>query len=490
MPCVGLGSASSHRHDTTAAAPRVAAMKWRLILAFCGLLTMVLVAQDVPLAGYLRRVESERLRADLQRDAFILAGASENFLSGESNGGTVVNLQATIDQYEAQDGARVVITDGAGAVVVASDPRDERGEDFTNRPEIADALRRKATTGERDSESAGGRILYVAVPVLSGSTVYGVVRITFAAAAIDERAGNQTNGLILVFAISLIGAVLAALFMAGGITSPLRRLQRNTEAFAAGDFTERADDRQGPPEIRSLARSFNSMTERISGLVDKQRAFAGDASHQLRTPLTALRLQLERATAMIDDDPDGARDRIEAAGAETERLQRLVQGLLMIARTDGADQPTIDVDVSDVVRERADVWAPFADERGIRLLTSAPDGLRASALPNALEQIIDNYVDNALAVADEGDTITIVAVREHDRIAVHVIDEGPGMDPAHLAHAFDRFWRAPDAPHGGSGIGLAVVQHLASLSGGVAQLHNRRDRTGLDACVLLPAPNA
>ena len=82
--------------------------------------------------------------------------------------------------------------------------------------------------------------------------------------------------------------------MASGITSPLRRLQRSTEKLAAGDFTERAE-REGAPEMRSLAPSFNSMTERISGLVDKQRAFAGDASHQLRTPLTALRLQLERA---------------------------------------------------------------------------------------------------------------------------------------------------------------------------------------------------
>lgn len=465
-------------------------MKWRLLLAFCGLLTMVLVAQDVPLASYLRRVESERLRSDLQRDAFILAGASENYLAGEDNGGTIVNLQATVDQYGLRDGARVVILDAVGKVVVASDARDERGEDFTNRPEIAEALRRNATTGERNSDSAGERILYVAVPVLSGASVEGVVRITFPAAVIDRKASEQGRGLLLVFGISLIGAVLAALFMSSGITSPLRRLQRNTEAFAAGDFTERADDTQGPPEIRGLARSFNSMTERIAGLVDKQRAFAGDASHQLRTPLTALRLQLERADAMIDDDPEGARERIEAASAETERLQRLVEGLLMIARSDGTAQPVVDVDVSALVNERAEVWAPFAEERGIRLLTAAAAGLHATAVPNALEQIVDNYLDNALGVAREGDTITITAVRHHEMIGVHVMDEGPGMQPEHLAHAFDRFWRAPDAPHGGSGIGLAVVQHLATLSGGEAQLRNRSDRSGLDASVLLPAAPA
>ena len=77
-------------------------------------------------------------------------------------------------------------------------------------------------------------------------------------------------------------------------------------------------------------------------------------------------------------------------------------------------------------------------------------------------------------------------LRRHNGVAVHVIDEGPGMKPEHLSQAFDRFWRAPDAPHGGSGIGLAVVQHLAELSGGHAVLRNRTDRSGLDACVVLP----
>ena len=463
-------------------------MKWRLLLAFSGLLAVVLLALGVPLVGHLRDVESERLRAELERNAFILAGTAEDLLSGENDAFTLENLQQTIDLYAADDGARVVITDANGIAVVASDARDRRGEDFSNRPEVAMALLRTTATGERDSETAGETLLYVAVPVLSGATVEGVVRITYPASVIDGRVNDKTRGLLLVFAVSLVGAVVAALLVAGTITSPLRRLQHSTEHIAAGDFTERADADEGPPEVRSLARSFNTMTERLDGLMAQQRAFAGDASHQLRTPLTALRLQLERAASMVDHDPEGARGRIEAASEETERLQRLVEGLLMMARSDGSTPATELVDVSAMVQERADVWAPLAEERGVRLLVATAPGLQATAVPNALEQIIDNYVDNALGVANTGDTITITAVRHNDRVAVHVVDEGPGMQPDHLAHAFDRFWRAPDAPHGGSGIGLAVVEHLARLSGGSAELRNRDDRSGLDACVVLPMP--
>ena len=159
----------------------------------------------------------------------------------------------------------------------------------------------------------------------------------------------------------------------------------------------------------------------------------------------------------------------------------------MIARSEGTTPDTTPVDVTSLLRDRAEVWTPFAEERGVQLRTSVGDGVAARAVPQALEQIVDNYVDNALAAASAGDTISIEASRHDDRVAVHVIDEGPGMDPEHLARAFDRFWRAPDAPHGGSGIGLALVRHLAHLSGGSADLRNRTDRSGLDASVDLPA---
>ncbi len=458
-------------------------MKWRLLAAFIGLVTMVLVAQDVPLLSYLRDVEKDRLLASLERDAFVLAGGAENLLANEGNVPTQADVQAAIQQYSAQSGARVVVTDRFGSAVAFSGTLDQAGDDYSNRPEFAEALSGQPSKGERLSTTAGTTLVYVAVPVLSGAETFGAVRITYPASVIEDRARRKATGLIVVFGISLVAAVLAALLMAHTVVAPIRRLQRSTERLAMGDFRARVATDEGPPEIRSLARSFNAMTEQISTLVERQKAFAGDASHQLRTPLTALRLQLERGAQLLESDPGAAREQIEAAGAETERLQRLVQGLLLIARSDESTISLSSVDISQLLHERNDLWAPLAEERGIVVGFDIPDGLVALSDQSALEQIVDNYIDNALAVCASGDAVIVIAHRDQQRITITVSDDGPGMRPEHLERAFDRFWRSPDAAHDGSGIGLAIVQHLATLIGAEVKMWNRSGRPGLCASV-------
>jgi signal transduction histidine kinase len=461
-------------------------VRWRLIAAFVGVTIVILAAQDIPLARYLQRVEGERAVASIERDAFILAGSSEDLLSGEIAPDPNA-LQTTADVYAARTHANVVVTDRSGIAVAVSGDAARRGTDYSTRPEVATALRGSPTSGRRASDTLGEDIVYVAVPVLSGALSVGVVRLTYPASTIDDRVAVKVRGILAVGLISLGTAALAAALMATTIVRPIRRLQRATETVAAGDFESRAMIDEGAPEIRGLASSFNTMTEKISTLVDRQRSFAGDASHQLRTPLTALRLQLERAAVNIDENPIAARHDIEAASEETERLQRLVEGLLMLARADQDAVATETIDVADIVTERAAIWGPLADERGVTLSASAIPNLSARAVPGVLEQIVDNYIDNALNVSGPGNEISVSAVAEDGWAIIHVSDRGPGMPTDQLQHAFDRFWRASNAGHEGSGLGLAIVRQLAEASGGDVALANRAGG-GLDASVRLPRP--
>ena len=461
-------------------------MKLRIFLATAGVLAIILLGQDIPLASYLRSSERDRVHASVERDAFILAGTANEVLeTTPPDPDAVARLTTTLVAYATRSNGKVIVAGNDGVAVAASDPSDV-GRDFSTRPEVITALDGRPFDGTRASVTAGTELFFVSVPVLNEARVRGVVRVSFARSVIDARVRPAVRGLVAVFLISMVAALLAALLVARQLGRPLRRLLQSTERIAGGDFSSPADTRSGPKEIRQLAAGFNAMTARIDDLVTRQRRFAGDASHQLRSPLTALRLQLEQAAASAD--PQSVSRQLDAAVGETERLQRLIDGLLFLSRTPADEVPTEPIDVSALVGERVATWSAMGAERDVELRTAAlPVGLLARAAPGAAEQILDNYLDNALSVSAANSVIEVRVARDGDTVVVDVIDEGPGMPDDHLQRAFDRFWRAPDAPHIGSGLGLAIVHQLAMASGGSVALRNRADRPGLIATVRLPA---
>ncbi len=463
------------------------AMRWRLVAVLVGITVAVLLAHDLPLAGHLRRVERDRIITALERDAFVIAGRSEEALElGTARANPA--LQALVDEYRTSTGARVIVTDHLGIAMVISDEEAAAGADYSTRPEIAAAAAGAPQWGRRPSRTLGTELLFVSVPVLSGNDVEGVVRLTYPASVVDERVERRVRGLLVVAAISVLMALVAAWALANTVTRPLRRLRLATERLATGEDGVRAPDDEGPPEVRSLARSFNTMSARLSSLLAAQRSFAGDASHQLRTPLTALRVRLEQAADAVDDHPEEAKLRIEAASAETERLQHLVDQLLMLARTEGRTVEPVVVDLAVVARERVEMWQPLAEESDVRVTCSSIPAAPVLTAPEAAEQVIDNFLDNALRVAPPGSALEVVVHRAGGGVAVRVLDRGPGMTDEQRTHAFDRFWRAPDARSGGSGLGLAIVQRLVEASGGSVEL-SARDGGGTIASAIFRSPD-
>ena len=459
-------------------------MKLRLISALLGLTLAVLLVHDIPLARYLRTVESDRITTALERDSFVLAGRSEEALENltETNLGQLWNV---IDSYSKKSGARVIVTDQSGKVVLATEGLSQVGISYASRPEITSALKGEVTSGTRYSETLKQNILFVAVPVLNGTRTMGVIRATFPTSFIDTAVNQRLQGITTVAVITLLLAAILAIVLASSVTRRLRNLGEVTEEFAQGNYQVRADEDEGAPEIKSLAASFNTMAEQISRLIHQQKAFAGDASHQLRTPLTALQLRLERATEMIATDPSGAATRLEAAMVETERLQRLVEGLLLLSRSEGAQDVTpVSTDLAQISRDRAMNWQALGDERGVKIDFQLPSHSFVLAIPGAIEQILDNYIDNALELAPAGSQILLSLSVGEKTTTVHVSDSGPGMPDEDLEKAFNRFWRARSDVHG-SGLGLAIVERLTTASGGTARLVNNVPN-GLDAQAEFP----
>jgi signal transduction histidine kinase len=453
-------------------------MRWRLVAVLVGFVIVVLAVHDIPLASYLRDVERDRLQTQLEREAFQLGGWAEEALEGGTSSEEPF-LRDLVSQFATSSGARVIITDRTGIAVITSDAEATSGRDYSTRPEIAGALQGTPSSGERFSQTLDEQLVFVAVPVRSGNDIVGTVRLTYPAQVVDDRVGSRVRGLVLVAVISALTALAVAVLLATTVTQPLRQLREATNQFAHGNLHARATV-GGPPELRDLAHAFNGMADQIESVVTSQRGFNANASHQLRTPLTALRLRLDQAAELVRGDPDAALARIEAASVESDRLSRTVEGLLTIARSDAANTTTITLDAAEVLRERVVAWRPLVEERGLRLESDIPWRLAISATEHAFEHIVDNYVDNAIDVAPAGTAIDVSLALVGDRAELHVRDRGAGLRDEELALAFDRFWRGANAGPGGTGLGLAIVAQMARASGAEVELRHQ-EPTGVDA---------
>ncbi len=456
-------------------------MRIRLILLLLGVVALVLAVQDIPLAGHLEGVERDRLVTRLERDAFILAGRTEEMLEeGDSTQQPII--EALVAEYSAEEDVRVIVVDASAIGIVGSEVERTEAIDFSNRPEIATALDGMPSTGRRQSVTLGEDLFFVTVPVLSGNDVVGAVRLSAPERVVEERTNKRVRGIFAVAGISLLMAAAMAWLFSLTVTRPLERLRTATQRLAAGDLATRADADEGPPEIRELATSFNSMAARLEQLVERQRAFAGTASHQLRTPLTALRLRLEQLASQGADAATAVA--VEDALAETDRLGRMIEGLLALSRADDAVTGPTAVDLAIVIDERVRHWEPLAEERGVRLVVEPAAGVSSVlAVDGAAEQIIDNLIDNALEVSPGGSQITVRLLSAGNETALHVIDEGPGLTATERERAFDRFWRGDDAGAGGTGLGLAIVHQLAAAASGRAELREAHGG-GIDATVV------
>ncbi len=455
-------------------------MRWRFMGVVMLITSLVLLVQTVPLAQYLRSVEYDRLLTSLERDAFVLSGTSEEALE-TSDSADLALLTSAAQYYREAGGGRVVVVDAQGSAIVTSDDDEAAiGGDYSSRPEIGQALIGTISTGSRYSKTLSQQLVYVAVPVLSGPNILGAVRLTYPEATVDDAVGKRLSVISVVALLTLAMAGLAGVIFSGTVTRRLQVLTATTERLAAGDLSARADLRAGAPELVRLARSFNRMADRLAALIDEQRAFAAHASHQLRTPLTALRLKLERASDLVDVDPAGVANRLAAAEQETDRLATIVEGLLALGRAGASKVPSERVDLGQIARERVAQWQPLAAESNVEISASGPAAIAVRGVPNGVDQIIDNIIDNALAVAPAQSSIR-VTLAQGPRPSLTVADEGPGMSDEELAKAFDPFWRGSTTTPG-TGLGLAIVAELAAASGATVVLR-RREPHGLEVVV-------
>jgi signal transduction histidine kinase len=451
-------------------------LRARLLTAFGYVVALVVVAFGVPLAANLSERVGNEVRTQSRSQADVLAAGVPTLLDAEDRP-RLATLARSVGRAAR---ARVVVVDRRGRVLADSAGPQSLGGAYGARPEIAAALAGRRVQEQRRSDTLDEQILATSAPVFgSGRRVLGAVRLTQSVDAVAAASRRTVGGVVVAGLAVLVAALLVAFLLARGITRPIERLRAATDRIAGGDVDARAAV-EGSQEQRSLARSFNAMTERLARALGAQTEFVADASHQLRTPLTGLRLRLEEARH--SEDRAGAARHLDAGLGELDRMSQTIEELLLLSRTGEREQPGEEVELADALADARRRWAPTADARGVDLAVAADGGGAVWCARADLDRALDAVLENAILYTPMGGNVRVQAAGG----AIEVADDGPGLAPGEEDEVFNRFRRgAAGAAAPGSGLGLPIARELMRCWGGEARLDNRREG-GARATLSLP----
>lgn len=441
------------------------------------MLLLALIALGVPLAVSLRdRVDSE-VRGQARSQAEVVAATASELIDPTQSAALARLARVSARSVR----GRVIVVDRGGRLL-ADSAGAKTGRSYIARPEVRAALRGRGKQIARDSKTLGADILATAVPVIERGFPVGAVRVTQSVSAVDRAIRTSLLDLAALAGVVLLLGLIAGSLIAQQIARPIRRLDAAARRIASGDL-DTAVNVEGSTEQRSLARNFNEMTERVKRLLRSQQDFVADASHQLRTPLTGLRLRLESLGEQLRGEPAERRE-LDAATREIDRLALIVDELLVLSRAGEHEMPAERVALGRATTRAVERWRHTAEENGVSLTAEADDGAGDAwiARPD-LDRAIDALVENALRYSPKSSTVSIRARPGR----IEVLDQGPGLAVGEEELVFERFSRGSagrQAPSG-TGLGLPIARELTRQWGGEVSLANREEG-GLRAVMEIP----
>ncbi|MEW2295768.1 HAMP domain-containing sensor histidine kinase [Streptomyces sp. NPDC006743] len=465
-------------------------MRTRLLPLLIVLMAAVLLALGFPLAVSLAAGEQQKVVVDRIDDTARFAALAQ-FVTDRPMGSRrtvpderLETLRRELASYHEVYGIRAGVFYRTG-VPMASAPADWA---LPAEGEVHEAFgEAKLSRRSHDPEQVWPWQRYrlvVASPVIRDGDVVAVV-VTDSPTG-QMRARTLQDWLILGAGetVAMLVAVGAALRLTGWVLRPVRVLDATTHDIATGRLKSRVAVAGGPPELRRLARSFNEMAGNVEDVLEQQRAFVADASHQLRNPLAALLLRIELLALEL---PEG-NEEIASVRTEGKRLAQVLDDLLDLALAEHAEADLQLIDIGELTEERVAAWSPAAEAKGVRLVGECP-ATTAWADPVALSSALDAVIDNAVKFTPAGERVEVTVSGGGDTSTVVVADHGPGLTDDELARVGDRFWRSGRHQNvNGSGLGLSISRALLAAGGGSLSYaaHRAEEPRGLKVTVTVP----
>ncbi|MEU6007847.1 HAMP domain-containing sensor histidine kinase [Streptomyces sp. NPDC047453] len=465
-------------------------MSSRLLPLLIVLMAAVLLALGVPLAVSVAGAEQQKAVVDRIDDTARFAALAQFVTDGASGSRRTVpderleTLRRELGSYHGVYGIRAGVFYRTG-VPMANAPDDWSLPAFG---EVRDAfdealLSRRSHDPEQVWPWQRHRLV-VASPVIRDGDVVAVV---VTDSPTGQMRSRTLHGWLLVGTgeiAAMLLAVGAALRLTGWVLRPVRILDATTHDIATGRLKSRVAAAGGPPELQRLARSFNEMADNVEDVLEQQRAFVADASHQLRNPLSALLLRIELLALELPED----NEEIASVRTEGKRLAQVLDDLLDLALAEHAEPDLKLIDIGELAAERVAAWAPAAEAKGVRLAGDCP-ATTGWADPVALSSALDAVIDNAVKFTPGGGSVEVTVSFHRDTSTIVVADHGPGLTDEEIARVGDRFWRSGRHQNiKGSGLGLSISRALLAAGGGSISYarHREEEPRGLRVTVAVP----
>lgn len=434
-------------------------MRNRLIAVFLLPLLGVLLILGVAYATSSARSIEQEFHAERIADlGYFVTSARQALISGDSS-----VLRGEVERFGELYSTRVIVMNKAGDPILGG-PRDPVLDSAENAAQIQLALVGRRGEVPNHSLPWSAQDALIVDPVFENRDVIGAVLIVSSTDEVRQAILRQWLALTAISVLAVVVAAFLIVRLADWVLRPVRRVDRAMAAMGSGHLEARIDDDTGPPELRRTIQAFNSMAEEIDRVLSQQRAFALNASHELRNPLNALLVRIEYLSTGLGPEWD---DDVEETREEGRRMARVLDTLLSLSRIVRGDSPLIEVDLADVATSRAHAWQEVAAGDGRSITVSGERHARCLSDRTVVEGALDAVIDNALKFSPAGGVVEITTRHAEDSSAIEVRDHGPGLLPDEIEHATERFWRSSRSQNvPGSGLGLAIASDLLATVGG------------------------
>ena len=439
---------------------------------------------------YVLRVSKENSIQQKKMEILTQANILSGYVSDQNGEEEPSVFDILIEQGRLGTESRIIYLDPDGMVVMDTDESASKLEGKY----LLEPLVLKALAGESDSasrsEEDGSLVVSAAAPVMSSGVLHGVVYVEASADAIVEYMDDLQASLIAIAVIMSILIALLSFFFAGMILRPITALTNRLKGLEESEEMPDLEGNYGG-EVGELIAAFNIMTERIHTQEEKRQEFVSNASHELKTPLSAIRLISDSILSAPDADREMIEEFLGDMNNEVDRLTRIINKLLELTKMD--NQRTMEenkfelTNVSEIVLAIAKSLYPLAEKKGIRFTCEVQGDIYILLDKDRIWEAIYNIADNSIKYTPENGEVRISVEKDEQNAIISVKDNGIGIAPENQHMIFDRFYRVDKArarETGGTGLGLAIALSGVELHGGNIEVESEEGKGSLFRIIL------